>query len=98
MDDDITIPRTSAETLIKMAHRVLEMTDGESLGMERAEVTAINNRREQLKEAVFCTERAIYDKDSKPLNVERMSSNAERLRRLEDSFSDDKANFIEGRR
>ena len=78
MDDDITIPRTSAEALIKMAHRVLEMTDGESLGMERSEVAAINNRREQLKGAVYCVEKAIYIKDSKPLNIDRMSNNAER--------------------
>jgi hypothetical protein len=98
MEDNITIPRVSAETLIKMAHRVLEMTDGSSEGMERSEVAAINNRREQLKQAVYSTEKAIYDSDSKPLNVEKMSSNAERLRRWEDDFSDDKANFIEGRR
>ena len=98
MDDDITIPRTSAEALIKMAHRVLEMTDGESFGMERSEVAAINNRREQLKGAVYCVEKAIYIKDSKPLNIDRMSNNAERLRHREDDFYDNKANFIEGRR
>ena len=98
MEDKIIIPRAAAETLIKMAHRVLEMTDGPSKGMERTEVTAINNRREQLKEAVYNTEKAIYESGSRPLSVEKMSSNAERLRRWEDDFSDDKTNFIEGRR
>ena len=98
VEDKITIPRETAETLIKMAHRVLEMTDGPCEGMERSEVTALNNRREQLKQAVYSTEKAIYDNDSSPLNVDKMSSNAERLRRWEDNFSSDKANFIEGRR
>ena len=98
MENKISIQKETAETLIKMAHRVLEMTEGSSEGMERSEVTVLNNRREQLKQAVYNTEKAIYDNDSRPLNVDRMSRNAERLRRWEDDFSDDKANFIEGRR
>jgi hypothetical protein len=99
LNDTITIPRTSAEALMKLAHRVLDMADETGPGnLERAEVAMINNQRNSLKEAVFQTEKAIYENDTKPLTVESMSRNAERLRSWEDSFSDDKANFIEGRR
>ena len=92
MNDTITIPRASAEALIKLARLTLDMT--EETGPDSLE----NNQRSKIKEAVFQTEKAIYDSDTKPLTVEKMSRNAQRRRALEDSFSDDKANFIEGRR
>ena len=67
MKDTITIPRESAEALIKLATRVLDMT-----------------------------EEAIYETDS--THSESAEKNKRRLRVVEDTFSDDKANFIEGRR
>ena len=99
MNDTITIPRASAEALIKLARHTLDMTEETGPdSLERAEVSMMNNQRSKIKEAVFQTEKAIYDSDTKPLTVEKMSRNAQRRRALEDSFSDDKANFIEGRR
>ena len=99
LNDTITIPRTPAEALMKLAHRVLDMTDETGPGnLERAEVIIANNQRNNLKEAVFQTEKAIYEDDIKPMTVDRMSRNAERIRGWEDAFSEDKANFIEGRR
>ena len=93
LNDTITIPRTSAEALMKLAHRVLDMTDETGPGnLERAEVIIANNQRNNLKE------KAIYEDDIKPMTVDRMSRNAERIRGWEDAFSEDKANFIEGRR
>ena len=97
MKDTITIPRESAETLIKLATRVLDMTeDTGPERLERAEVTMVNNQRNRLKEAVFQTEKAIYETDS--THSERAEKNKRRLRVVEDTFSDDKASFIEGRR
>ena len=99
MNDTITIPRTSAEALIKLAHNVLNMTEASGPeNLERAEVAMINNQRNSLKEAVFQAEKAIYENDTSAPTVESMSRNAERLRAWEDAFSDDKASFIEGRR
>ena len=99
MNDTITIPRTSAEALIKLAHNVLNMTEASGPeNLERAEVAMVNNQRNSLKEAVFQAEKAIYENDTKSPTVENMSRNAERLRAWEDAFSEDKANFIEGRR
>ena len=98
MDDNIIIPRSSVETLIRTAHQVLELAEPPPAGCSRVEVTTINNRREQLKGAVYNAEKAIYEKASKPLNVDRMSNNAERLRPWDDDFYENKANFIEGRR
>jgi len=97
MKDTITIPRESAEALIKLATRVLDMTeDTGPERLERAEITMVNNQRNRLKEAVFQTEKAIYETDS--THSESAEKNKRRLRVVEDTFSDDKANFIEGRR
>ena len=97
MKDIITIPRESAETLIKLATRVLDMTeDTGPERLERAEVTMVNNQRNRLKEAVFQTEKAIYETDS--THSKSAEKNKRRLSVVEDTFSDDKASFIEGRR
>jgi hypothetical protein len=99
LNDTITIPRSSAEALIKLAHNVLDMTEASGPeNLERAEVAMVNNQRNNLKEAVFQAEKAIYEKDINVPTVESMSRNAERLRKWEDDFSEDKASFIEGRR
>ena len=95
MQDTIIIPRESVEQLIKLASRVLDMT--EETGperLERAEVTMINNQRNRLKEAVYQAEKAIYESDKGSSS----SNNLKVLREWEDNFSDDKASFIEGRR
>ena len=99
MKDTITIPRESAETLIKLATRVLDMT--EETGperLERAEVTMMNNQRNRVKEAVYQTEKAIYEGDRGSMPADTMRRNAERMRHWEDACSDDKTAFIEGRR
>ena len=60
MKDTITIPRESAEVLIRLANRVLNMTDETGPeNLERAEVVMINNQRNKLKEAVYQTEKTI---------------------------------------
>lgn len=99
MDDSIKISRTSAEALLQVANQVLSFTDATAPdNLERAEVTLKNNIRKNLKEAVYQTEKAIFEADTKPLTTGQMSANAEKRRASEDSFSHDKTNFIEGRR
>ena len=95
MNDTITIPRTSAEALIKLAHNVLNMTEASGPeNLERAEVAMVNNQRNSLKEAVFQAEKAIYENDTSAPTVESMSRNAERLRAWEDDYSQSKENWI----
>ena len=99
MDDSITIPRESLEVFLSVVSRIIDRTSGgEPEAIERAEVTLQNNNRKQLVEAVFQAEKAIFDSDVGPLTAEQMSVNADKRRSWEDSFSYDKANFIEGKR
>jgi len=99
MDDSITIPRESLETFLSVAGDILAGTEPTAPdNLERAEVTLKNNNRKHLVEAVYQAEKAIYNADTKPLTVEQMSLNAEKRRSIEDSFSRDKTDFIEGRR
>jgi len=99
MDDSITIPRESLEAFLSVANRILDRTSGTAPeAIERTEVTLQNNNRKQLAEAVFQAEKAIFNNDVKPLTADQMSDNADKRRSWEDSFSRDKADFIEGRR
>ena len=98
MDDLITIPRESLEIFLAVASRILDRTSGAAPeAIERTEVTLQNNHRKQLAEAVYQAEKAIYDNNIGSLTAEQMSANARRKHEFED-FSDDKMNFIEGRR
>ena len=99
MDDLITIPRASVEALLEVATGALDMTDPAGpQKVERAEVAFTNNKRKHLAEAVYQAEKALFDDDVKPLTAEQMSDNAARRHGWEDDFSDNKTNFIEGRR
>ena len=99
MDDLITIPRESLETFLSVASDILAGTEPTAPdNLERVEVILKNNNRKHLAEAVYQAEKAIYSADAKPLTGEKMSLNAEKRRSIEDSFSRDKADFIEGRR
>ena len=99
MNDSITIPRESLETFLSVANRILDRTSGTAPeAIERTEVTLQNNHRKQLAEAVYQSEKAIFDSDTKPLTAEQMSSNANKRHTWEDNFHRDKTDFIEGKR
>jgi len=99
MNDNITVSRTTLEALLQAASAVLNTTEATGPdNVERAEVVLKNNNRKTLKEAVYQTEKALYEVDTKPLTSAQMSAQAEERRYQEDSFSYDKADFIEGRR
>lgn len=95
MDDSISIPRSSAETLIQIANEVLGTTDPTGPdNLERGEVTLKNSIRKNLKEAVYQAEKAIYEADTTSLTTAQMSVNAEKRRRSEDDYSQSKENWI----
>ena len=99
MDETITLSRDSVEILATTAREILDnIKPAAPDRLERTEVAVLNNQRNKLKEAVYQAERAIYEADISKQTTEQMSVNAEKLRSWEDSFSEDKINFIEGRR
>ena len=98
MDDLILIPRDAVEMFIRVANSVLTRTVSTAPdNLERAEVVFTNHRRKQLKNAVYEAEKALFQEDTKLLTAEQMSHNAVTKHEFED-FSEDKTNFIEGRR
>ena len=95
MDDSISIPRSTAEALIRIANEVLSTTGPTGPdNLERGEVTLKNNIRKNLAEAVYQAEKAIFEVDSQRMTSERLSENAEKRRRIEDDYSRSKENWI----
>ena len=97
MDETIIIPRTSIEAFLQAATAVLDGTEASAPdNLERTEIVIESNKRKLLKEAVYQAERAIFEND-KALTAEKMSHNARKRHEYED-FSEDKMNWIEGKR
>ena len=98
---DVTLSEDAVEALIGAARLGLVMMDKQRIGTE--DRYERNNVAGQIRRA----EDAIQDAEWQSMlaeftpDAEQMSTNAEKKRAAEDihgSFSDDKANFIEGRR
>ena len=64
MEKTITIPRTSADILLQIAHEVLGTTNPTGPdNLERAEVVVKNSVRRNLTEAVYQLEKSLYEAD-----------------------------------
>jgi len=95
MEDSISISRVTAEALIQVATQVLNRTEPTGHdNLERAEIALKNNIRKNLKEAVYQTEKAIFEADTKALTSAQLSENAEIRRKAEDDYSYLKENWI----
>ena len=88
MEKTITIPRTSAEILLKIAHEVLGTTNPTGPdNLERAEVVVKNSIRRNLTEAVYQLEKSLYRADATQ-NIEKQSETDD------DGYSFSKENWI----
>jgi len=96
--DSIRIPRESLDTFLRVSRKVLDdINNHDDEDLTRQEVMLNVLLRKKLKEAIFEGEKAIYHNDIKPTTVKPMKTNTQIYNEFKD-FSEDKMNFIEGRR